>query len=181
MRLLHGGRDTRLAVLCLLISTTAMACAAPGASTRQNADGQVSGTATEALPSPSGATTPVPMPPVASLPIDTGAPPGPVPTGCASGTVAITHLPAEQSTATVCLRAGARLRLYLNGSGVDGWTPLAASPGSAATIAYLSAPKDTTVALVTPTGTTPFCLSTGTRSLESQPASEWKLCVNIHH
>jgi hypothetical protein len=102
-----------------------------------------------------------------------------VPKGCVSGTAAITHQPAEMNTSTVCLKAGARLRLILPGQGLDGWTPLRLTPPGSATVAYLTAPKDVLSAIVSPTGMTPFCLSTGTRSLESQVADSWQLCVTI--
>lgn len=91
----------------------------------------------------------------------------------------ITHQPSEADTSTVCIKASARLWLTLPGEGLDGWTPLQVTPASAATVAYLTGPMDILEAIVSPTGTAPFCLSTGTRSLESQPAYSWQLCVTV--
>jgi hypothetical protein len=110
---------------------------------------------------------------------DTALPTTSIPAGCRAGTVVITHLPAQASTSTVCIKAGGRLRLTLPGQGLDGWYPLQVTPGSAATVAYTSASPDTLAATVSPTGTAPFCLTTGTRSLESQEAYSWQLCVTV--
>jgi hypothetical protein len=110
---------------------------------------------------------------------DTAIPTTSVPAGCSSGTVAITHLPAEAGASAVCIKAGARLRLTLPGQGLDGWYPLQVTPDGAAAVAYTTAPTDTLAAIVTPTGTAPFCLSTSTRSLASQAVSSWRLCVTV--
>jgi hypothetical protein len=93
--------------------------------------------------------------------------------------VAITHLPAEAYASTVCIKSGARLRLTLPGQDVDGWYPLQVAPAGAAAVVYTSAPADTLAAIVTPTGTAPFCLTTASRSLSSQAASGWQLCVTV--
>jgi hypothetical protein len=110
---------------------------------------------------------------------DTALPTMSVPAGCSSGTVAITYLPAEATPSVVCVKAGARLRLTLLDQGLDGWYPLQVTPGGAATVAYLTAPADTLAAIVTPTGTAPFCLSAFTRSLASQAVYGWRLCVKV--
>jgi hypothetical protein len=110
---------------------------------------------------------------------DTAIPTTPVPKGCRAGMVAITHLPAQAQTSTVCVKAGASLRLTLPGQGLDGWYPLQVTPQGAATVAYKPAATDTLAAIVSPTGTASFCLSTGTRSLESQEAYGWRLCVTV--
>lgn len=166
----------RLAAACVLLPVAAVSCAppAPGALPAK-AGGQ--GPVTSQLPSPSGPVTPVLM--TGGPPTDTAIPTTPVPPGCPSGTVAITHLPAEANTSTVCIKAGARLRLTLPGQGLDGWYPLQVTPDGAATVAYTTASRVLLAATVTPTGTAPFCLSTGTRSLESQPAYSWRLCVTV--
>lgn len=158
-----SGTDVRLAAACVLLAAAAVSCG--------------EGTVTSQLPSPTGPITPVLM--TNAPPTDTAIPTTSVPAGCPSGTVAITHLPAEADTSTVCMKAGARLRLTLPGEGLDGWYPLQVTPGGAATVVYTTASTDTLAAIVTPTGTTPFCLSTGTRSLESQPAYSWRLCVTV--
>ena len=93
--------------------------------------------------------------------------------------MAVTRRPADTQNSAVCLKEGARLRLTLDGRGLDGWVPLQVTPESAATVAYTTEPADVLVAVVSPTGTAPFCLSTSTRSLESQPVSSWQLCVTI--
>jgi hypothetical protein len=112
-------------------------------------------------------------------PTGTALPTTPVPKGCRSGTVVITHLAAEAAPSTVCLVAGARLRLSLDGRGLDGWDALQVSPASAATVASATDPSGILTATVTPTGTTPFCLATSTRSTESQPVYSWRLCVTV--
>jgi hypothetical protein len=170
------GTSARLAAGWVLLSVAVAACAAPGASAPR-AGGQGSVTAQQA--SPSGPATarymPSGMPPGTA----TAPPTTPVPAGCPSGTVVITHHFYEGNTSAVCIKAGARLRLTLPGEGLDGWYPLQVTPDAAATVAYTTAPTDILAAIVTPTGTAPFCLSTGTRSLESQPAYSWRLCVTV--
>jgi hypothetical protein len=171
-----SGTGVRLAAVCVLLSVAAVSCAAPapGASP-PGAGGQTS--VTVQLPSASASVTPVRI--TNGPATDTAIPTTPVPKGCLSGTVAITHLPAEADTSTVCIKARARLRLTLPGEGLDGWTPLQVTPEGAATVAYTTDSTDILAAIVSPTGTAPFCLSTGTRSLESQPAYSWRLCVTV--
>lgn len=166
----------RLAAVCVLLPAAAASCTspAPGASP-PGAGGQTFVTVQQ--PSPTAPASPerVTHPPGT----DTAIPTTPVPKGCQSGTVAITHLPAQADTSTVCITARARLRLTLPGQGLDGWTPLQVTPEGAATIAYTTDSTDILAAIVLPTGPAPFCLSTGTRSLESQPAYSWQLCVTV--
>jgi hypothetical protein len=96
--------------------------------------------------------------------------------------VVINHLPAEEADSTVCLKVGARLLpTLLQGQSLDGWTPLQVTPDSAATVSYTTESTDTLAAVVSPTSTTPFCLTTGTRILESQPAYSWQLCVTVRN
>jgi hypothetical protein len=93
--------------------------------------------------------------------------------------VAITHFAVETVPSTVCIKASARLRLTLNGQGLDGWYPLQVTPEGAATVAYTSNSTGILGAIVSPTGTAPFCLTTNTRSTESQPVYSWRLCVTV--
>lgn len=171
-----SGTRMRLAAACVLLSVAAVSCAspAPGASPA-GVGGQ--GPVTSQLPSPTASASPVHM--TNGSVTGTAQPTTPIPKGCLSGTVAITHLPAEASTSTVCITARARLRLTLPGQGLDGWTPLQVTPAGAATVAYTTDSTDILAAVVSATGTAPFCLSTGTRSLESQPAYSWRLCVTV--
>jgi hypothetical protein len=157
------GAGAQLAAVSVLLSVAAVSCSSP--------------TPVGSLPSPS----PAPFPErVTSNP--TGPPVYPttaIPKGCRSGAVAITRIPADTGNSAVCIKAGARLRLTLDGRGLDGWVPLQVTPGSAATVAYMAESTDILVAIVSPTGTAPFCLSTSTRSTESQPVSSWQLCVTV--
>jgi hypothetical protein len=159
-----GGTGARLAAGCVLLSAAAVSCTSAA---------QV----TSSLPSPTAVASPQRV---------TSNPTGPqvypttvIPKGCRSGTVAITRLPTDTQNSAVCMREGARLRLTLDGRGFDGWVPLQVTPESAATVAYTTPSADILVATVSPTGTASFCLSTSTRSLESQPAYSWQLCVTI--
>ena len=160
----HGETGMRLTVVCVLLSAATVSCTSPA-------------TVTSSLPSPTAAASPQRV---------TTNPTGPqvypttvIPKGCRSGTVAITRLPADTQNSAVCIKEGARLRLTLDGRGLDGWVPLQVTPESAATVAYATPSADILVAIVSPTATAPFCLSTSTRSLESQPVSSWQLCVTI--
>src|SRR5260370_31596616 len=93
-----SGTGARLAAVCVLLSAAAVSCAG----------GQTSVTVQQ--PSPASAASPVRM----TLPPNTYiVPTTPVPKGCLSGTVAITHHAAETETAAVCIKAGALLRLTL--------------------------------------------------------------------
>jgi hypothetical protein len=109
---------------------------------------------------------------------DTAIPTTPVPKGCLSGTVAITHRPAETETSAVCIKAGARLRLTITVEGEGGWTPLQVTPEGAATVASTTDSTSIVRAIVAPTGTAPFCLSTDTTSATA-PALSWRLCVTV--
>jgi guanyl-specific ribonuclease Sa len=161
-----GGTGTRLAVVCVLLSAAAASCTS-------------SASVTSSLPSPT-----TPASPERVTPNPTGPPVYPttvIPKGCRSGTVAISRLPADTQNSAVCIKEGARLRLTLDGRGLNGWVPLQVTPESAATVVYATESADILVAVVSPTGTAPFCLSTSTRSTESQPVSSWQLCVTIWH
>src|SRR5260370_35417377 len=151
-----SGTGARLAAVCVLLSVAAVSCAssAPGASP-PGAGGQTSVTVQQ--PSPSAPASPERM----TLPPNTYTiPTTPVPKGCLSGTVAITHHPDETDSA-VCIKAGARLRLTLVRDPDRGWTPLQGTPRGVATVTSTTVPTAVT-ALVAPAGTAPFCLSTGT-------------------
>src|SRR5260221_4443142 len=112
-----SGTGARLAAVCVLLSAAAVSCAG----------GQTSVTVQQ--PSPTSAASPVRMtlPPNAYI-----VPTTPVPKGCLSGTVAITHHPDETDSA-VCIKAGARLRLTLVRDPDRGWTPLPVRPQGAPT------------------------------------------------
>lgn len=183
-----------------VLSVAMVSCAAPppgtspaGAATRAGA-GTKAGTAAGTGPGTGTGTAgqgPITGPPPSPSTVGPGVymtdPPAPdtalpttsIPAGCSSGTVAITHLPAETEQSAVCVKPGARLRLTLPGQGLDGWYPLQVTPEGAAAVRYTTAPPDTLAAIVTPAGTAPFCLSTGTRSLASQAAYGWRLCVTV--
>jgi hypothetical protein len=111
-------------------------------------------------------------------PTDTAIPTTLVPAGCPSGVVTITHSPAEAGTSTVCIRAGARLRLILVPEGTGSWTPPHLTPDGAATVTSTTDPTGNVYDTVTPTGTVPFCLTTDTTDPTAVAAS-WRLCVTI--
>jgi hypothetical protein len=171
-----SGTGARLAAVCVVLSAAAVSCAtpAPGASP-PGVGGQRSVSLQQ--PSPSGSASPVYM--TDGPATDTAPPTTPVPKGCRSGTVVITHLAAETVPSTICIKAGARLRLSLDGQGLDGWNGLQVSPEDAATVTSATDPTGILTATVTPTGTTPFCLATSTRSTASQPVYSWSLCVTV--
>jgi hypothetical protein len=176
------GTSVRLAAGWVLLSVAAASCASPGASP-PGAAGQ--GSVTGPLASPTAAVSGVHM---------TNGPPGtatappttPVPAGCPSGTVVITHHPYEGNTSAVCIKAGARLRLTLTGDS-SGWTwgqpPLQVTPEGAATVASTTDPTGTVHAIVSPTGAARFCLSTGFTNPNSavDPVYGWSLCVTVRH
>lgn len=173
----------RLAAGCVLLSVAAVACASPGTSA-PGAAGQGPVTAQQA--SPTGPVTgrymPSGMPPGTA----TAPPTTPVPAGCPSGTVVITHHFYEGNTSAVCIKAGARLRLTLTGDS-SGWTwgqpPLQVTPEGAATVASTTDPTGTVHAIVSPTGAARFCLSTGFTNPNSavDPVYGWSLCVTVRH
>ena len=169
-----SGTGARLAAVCVLLSAAAVSCAspAPGASP-PGAGGQTSVTVQQ--PSPSAPASPERM----TLPPNTYTiPTTPVPKGCLSGTVAITHRPAETETSVVCIKAGARLRLTITVEGEGGWTALQVTPEGAATVASTTDSTGIVRAIVAPAGATPFCLSTDTTSTTA-PAASWRLCVTV--
>src|SRR5258708_17535718 len=141
----------RLAAVCVLLSAAAVACAssAPGGSP-PGAGGQTSVTVQQ--PSPSAPASPERM----TLPPNTYTiPTTPVPKGCLSGTVAITHRSAETEPSAVCIKAGARLRLTLVRDPDRRWDPLQVTPQGAATV---TSTTDRTAghAIVSPAGTAPL-------------------------
>jgi hypothetical protein len=157
-----SGTGARLAGVCVLLSVTVVSCASPGPHTLGS-------------PIPSAPASPE----RATLPPNTYiVPTTPVPKGCLSGTVAITHRSAEADSA-VCIKAGARLRLTLVRDPDRGWTPLQVTPQGAATVTSTTDPT-AVHAIVSPAGTAPFCLSTYTTS--PYPTDElfgWRLCVTV--
>lgn len=175
-----SGTGARLAAGWVLLSVAAASCASPGASP-PGAPGQ--GSVTGPLASPTAAVSGVYM---------TNGPPGtatappttPVPAGCPSGTVVITHHFYEGNTSAVCLKAGARLRVTLTGDS-SGWTwgqpPLHVTPEGAATVASTTDPTGTVHAVVSPAGAARFCLSTGFTNPNSavDPVYGWSLCVTV--
>jgi len=171
-----SGTGARLAAACVLVSVAAVSCATPGASA-PGVGGRTSVTVQQ--PSPTGpAGTAVRMTNGTPTPTDTAIPTTPVPAGCPSGTVAITHSSVYTNTSTVCIKAGARLRLTLLPEGCCGWTPLQVAPDGAATVRSTTDSEGNMHAIVTPAGTAPFCLSTDTTN-PTAPAASWRLCVTV--
>jgi hypothetical protein len=169
-----SGTGARLAAMCILLSVAAAACAspAPGASP-PGAGGQ--GPVSVQQPSPTATVTPVRM-----TGSPTPEPTGPVPVlkGCPSGTVAISY--PGQGDWTVCIRAGARLRLTLPDGGYGSWAPLQVTPTGAATVASTTDSKGNVHAIVTPTGTATFCLGTDlSPTSPTAPDFPWHMCVSI--
>src|SRR5258708_1311180 len=151
-----SGTGARLAGVCVLLSVTVVACAspAPGASPAgAGAQGSVSGPHTLGNPTPTAPASPERMTHPA-----TAEPTAPVPVvkGCPSGTVAITHYPGDWYESTVCIKAGARLRLTLTTGGIGSWDPLRVAPEGAATVTCTT---DSTAvhAIVSPAGKASFC------------------------
>src|SRR5260221_7287892 len=159
-----SGTGARLAAVCVLLSAAAVSCAG----------GQTSVTVQQ--PSPTSAASPVRM----TLPPNTYiVPTTPVPKGCLSGTVAITHHAAETETSAVCIKAGARLRLTLVREPDRGWTPLQVTPQGAPTVTSTTDPT-AVHAIVAPAGTAPFCLSNDTtRPYPTNAVFRWRLCVTV--
>jgi len=169
-----SGTGARLAAVWVLLSVATVSCASPttGASPH-SAGGQ--GSVSVQQPSPTATVTPVRM-----TGSPTPEPTGPVPVlkGCPSGTVAISY--PGQGDWTVCIRAGARLRLTLPDDGYGSWAPLQVTPAGAATVASTTDSKGNVRAIVTPAGTAPFCLSTDlTPTSPTAPDFPWHLCVSI--
>ena len=109
------------------------------------------------------------------------APTGPVPVlnGCPSGVVAITYH-FNDGDSTVCVRAGARLRLFLTDDGYGTWNTLQVTPAGAASVASTTDSKGNVSAVVTPAGTAPFCLGTTLMAaVSTSPDYLWRLCVTI--
>jgi len=171
-----SGTGARLAAGCVLLSVAAVSCASPvpgGGAPGTGGQGSVS----VQQPSPTATVTPVRM-----TGSPTPEPTGPVPVlkGCSSGTVAISY--PGQGDWTVCIRAGARLRLTLPDDGYGSWAPLQVTPTGAAVVASTTDSKGNVRAIVTPTGTAPFCLGTDLRPASpTAPDFPWHLCVSIQH
>src|SRR5260370_30592479 len=96
-----SGAGARPAAVWVLLSVAAVSCAssAPGASP-PGAGGQTSVTVQQPSPSVPASPERVTLPPSTYI-----VPTTPVPKGCLSGTVAITHHPDETDSA-VCIKAG---------------------------------------------------------------------------
>jgi hypothetical protein len=62
-----------------------------------------------------------------------------------------------------------------------GQPPLQVTPEGAATVASTSDPTGTVLAVVSPAGTAPFCLSTSFTNPNSavDPVEGWSLCVTV--
>jgi hypothetical protein len=106
---------------------------------------------------------------------------GPLPalSGCPAGTVTIAYQgPGDWS---VCVRAGARLRLTLpDDNGYGTWAPLHVTPPGAAAVSSNTDPKGNVRVAVTPAGTSPFCLGTNLAPTSpTAPDFPWHLCVAI--
>ena len=159
-----SGTGARLAAVCVLLSAAAVSCAG----------GQTSVTVQQ--PSPTSAASPVRM----TLPPNTYiVPTTPVPKGCLYGMVAITHYSGDWGNATVCIKAGARLRLTLVRDPDRGWDPLQVTPQGAARVTSTT-DRTAVHAIVAPTGTAPFCLSTDTTSpYPTDAVFGWRLCVTV--
>ena len=161
-----------LAAACVLLLVAAASCASPPrASAPRAGAGSVSG-----LPASPGPTvTPTRM--TGSL---TPEPSGAVPVlnGCPSGAVTINY--PGQGDWTVCVRAGARLRLTLPDDGYGTWSTLRVTPAGAATVASTIDSKGNVRAIVTPTSTASFCLGTDLAPASpTAPDLPWRLCVTI--
>lgn len=103
----------------------------------------------------------------------------PVVNGCASGTVPVTFS-GDEGDMTACVTAGARLRISLVNDGYGTWDPLRVTPDGAATVASTTGSQGNGTALVTPTGTAPFCLSTDLMpAVSTSPVFMYRLCVTI--
>src|SRR5260221_13693855 len=140
-----SGTGARLTAVCVLMSVAAVSCASPGSVAGQQ-------------PSPTSTASPVRM----TLPPNTYTiPTTPVPKGCLSGTVAITHRSAETEPSAVCIKAGARLRLTLVRDPDRGWTPLQGTPQGAATVTSTTDPT-AVHAIVSPAGAAPLFPSNST-------------------
>jgi hypothetical protein len=111
-------------------------------------------------------------------PTGTASPTTPVPAGCPSGTVAITHSGAYTDTSSVCIKAGARLQLTLLPYGIGSWTPLQVAPDGAASVTSATDAAGGVRASVAPAGTASFCLSTATTD-SALPTASWRLCVKV--
>jgi hypothetical protein len=157
------GTGARLTAVCVLMSVAAVSCASPGSVAGQQ-------------PSPTSTASPVRM----TLPPNTYiVPTTPVPKGCLSGTVAITHHAAETETSAVCIKAGARLRLTLVREPDRGWDPLQVTPHGAARVTSTT-DRTAVHAIVAPAGTAPFCLSMDTTSpYPTDAVFGWRLCVTV--
>jgi hypothetical protein len=169
-----SGTGARLAAVCVLLSAAAVSCAssAPGASP-PGAGGQTSVTVQQ--PSPSAAASPERM---SLRPNTYTIPTTPVPKGCQSGLVTITHYVTETVPSAVCINRGAVLRLMLRSS--DGNWGVRVTPSSAATVTSAASPAVVQFT-ISAAGTVPFCLSVGASPL--YPTDEvyppWQVCVTV--
>jgi hypothetical protein len=103
----------------------------------------------------------------------------PVPKGCPSGIVAITHYAAWTDPSKVCIRAGARLWVTLPLDGPEWSWGTGVLPQGAAVVTSVTGPK-AVVDVVTPERAAPFCLALDYGStVPTNPVSTWQLCVTI--
>ena len=162
------------AVTGVLLALVVASCARPAPGTSVPAAGPPPSTAQYPSPTTAASATRISGMGTAIGPTTT-----PVPRGCPSGVVAITHYAGLTQPSKVCVRAGARLRITLVTDPGWAWGPLRVTPPGAATVASTSA-LPVVRGLVVPAGLTPFCLATdSSSSLPGPPDFPWQLCVTV--
>ena len=157
-------RGAWLAAACVLLSVAAASCTSSPApvSSQPASQGPM--------------VTPVRMTASPSL---APAGPGPAVNGCPSGAVTIRYQ-FNEGDSTVCVRAGARLRLFLPDDGYGTWSAPQVTPGGAASVAATTYSHGNVSAIVTPASTAPFCLATTlVATVSTSPDYPWQLCVTI--
>ena len=161
-----SGTRVRTAVGCSLLLLAAASCTSSGSAASQSAAQE------------SAAAIPTSAPAITALPTDMGPPTTPVPKGCRSGVVSITHYVTQTVPSTVCLTTGAVLRLMLRSS--DGNWGVLVTPKSAATVTSATGPTMVQYTVST-TGSAPFCLSVSASPLSpTDPVyPAWQLCVTV--
>ena len=155
----------RAAAGCSLLLLAAVSCTSSGPAATQSAAQE------------SAAVIPTSAPAITALPTGMGPPTTPVPKGCQSGVVSITHYVTQTVPSSVCLRTGAVLRLMLRSS--DGHWGVLVTPKGAATLTSATGP--TVQYTVSATGSVPFCLSVSASPLSpTEPVyPAWRLCVTV--
>jgi hypothetical protein len=171
---------TGLAVTGVLLALVVVSCAgpAPGTSVPAAAGSTLSTAQHPSMqypsPTPAASATRITGTGTAIGPTTT-----PVPKGCPSGVVAITHLAGWTQPSKACVKAGARLSITLATDPGWGWEPMRVTPPGAATVVSTSASRAVRD-LAAPTGTTSFCLATdASSSLPGPPDFPWQLCVTV--